>query len=271
MPGNKNKHVLVSGCSFTMGHGLNREIENPNLWVNLVFDQCVTKNIALAGRNNHSIFVNTVSELMNFQYDLVIVAWSIIPRINVNIGLELYETLSRLVSDYDINTNERNYNKEYLGKLGDRIRDLFNDHWDFVNLIAYVNSLIKIQESQKTQSQIFFVNTYSPWPTDFFEHKTIQKPSDLPEYTQDLLNVNNRDDKEILGLYDMIHQHYANTGGINEDYWLNLNHPFSSMHVDSASPTDNHPGVESQNLFANHLTPILKEKLNTKNIRYLRR
>lgn len=97
--------ILVSGCSFTMGHGLIDEKNNSRLWVNQLFEQKNTKNIALAGRNNHSIFINTLGELLSNEYDLVIVAWSTIPRFNFNVNLETYETLTKLTDEFNININ----------------------------------------------------------------------------------------------------------------------------------------------------------------------
>ena len=269
MHGNSMKKILVSGCSMANGHGLENEKHNVNLWVNRLFDTRCINNIALSGRNNHNIFINTISELVTDDYDLAIVAWSTIPRINVNIGLETYETITRLTDCHDVNTNLKNYKKKYLQKVGDILREFHNDHWDIISLIAYVNALLKIQDKPENNKQIFFVNTLGPWPENFFEYKKIDKPSDLLPYTQDMLNVDTRDDEEIFQLYDMIHQQYKKFGGINNFYWLNLYDSFRKMQVDNASQTDFHPGIKSQCVYSEYLLPILAKKLNNHNVKYL--
>jgi hypothetical protein len=64
------------------------------------------------------------------------------------------------------------------------------------------------------------------------------------------LQVELRDDDEIFKLYDMIHEHYSHYGGIQEQNWLNLYQPMTHLMVDAIKPNDNHPGFESQSLFA---------------------
>lgn len=265
------KKVLVSGCSFTMGHGLDREKNNPNLWVNQLFDSTIVKNIALAGRNNHSIFINTVGEMMNCDYDLVIVAWSVIPRFNFNAGLETYETLTRLEGDYDVNVNDNiTFRREWLKRVGDSLLMLHNDHWDIVSLISYINAIKRIQETITDNNQVFFVNTFSPWSNGFFDYKNLTEPSELSEYEQTLLDVETRDDEEIFNLYDKIHEDYKKYGEIQQQHWLNLYNSFGSMQVDRASPVDRHPGMESQNIFSEYLANNLCVKLNSHNIKYLK-
>ena len=266
------KKVLVSGCSFTVGCGLDGEKNNPNLWVNQLFDSSIVKNIALAGRNNHSIFVNTIGELMNYDYDLVIVAWSVIPRFNFNVGLETYETLTRLTGDYDININNYiTFKKEWLKKIGDSLLKIHNDHWDIVSLISYVNALIKIHEIENTNKQIFFINTYGPWSDNFFEYKKLNQPNDLSDYEKYLLDVETRDDNEIFDLYNKIHNDYQKYGGIKQCHWLNLYNSFEKMKVDNASTIDLHPGIKSQELYSKYLKSILSTNLNSHNIKYLKR
>ena len=264
------KKVLVSGCSFTVGCGLDGEKNNPNLWVNQLFDSSIVKNIALGGRNNHSIFVNTISELMNYDYDLVIVAWSVIPRFNINVGLETYETFCGPACHYDINVNDNTtFRKEWLNRVGDSLLMLHNDHWDIIYLISYINAIKRIQETITDDNQVFFVNTFLPWSNGFFDYKNLTEPSELSEYEQTLLSVETRDDEEIFNLYDKIHEDYKNYGGIQQQHWLNLYNSFQSMQVDHASSVDRHPGIKSQNIFSEYLANKLCVKLNSHNIKYL--
>lgn len=109
--------------------------------------------------------------------------------------------------------------------------------------------------------KIFFVNTLSPWCRNYFEQKTVTRPSELDPYEQTLLQVDTRDDDEIDALYRMIHKQYSDYGGIQEPHWLNLYDSLRSMQIDDVSSTDAHPGYMSQEKYCEYLGKILREKL----------
>ncbi len=251
------------GCSMTRGHGLAYECHDPELWVNKIFppDRYEVDNKSMSGANNQWIFLETMSQLLLNKYDIVLVGWSAIPRFNFRIGLELYSTLTKFRDDHDVNlNNDVVVTKKYLKSIGDTLLKLHNDHWDFLDLVKYVNALIKVQE-KISNGRIFFVNTLGPWPNNYWTKKQFNLPSDLTLFEQNLLQVSTRDDDEISRLYDMIHQQYATYGGIQENHWLNLYASLRSLQSDQVSDTDCHPGYKSQTVFANTLLPIIQEKL----------
>lgn len=259
------KKILVVGCSMTRGHGLpGGESQDPKLWTNQIFDEIgKVHNLAMTGRNNHWIFLETVSALLRKKnyYDIVLVGWSAIPRYCFHVGLELYAVHTRLIDHFDININNNvTFTGKWLQKVGDDLNKMHNDHWDILDLIKYVNTLIMLHETSPDK-KIVFVNTLSPWSRDFFERKQISLPSDLDTYTQDLLEIETRDDNEILKLYEMIHEQYTQYGGIRQSHWLNLYDSLLSMQIDNVSEIDGHPGYQSQEKYSQFLGPILKKKL----------
>jgi hypothetical protein len=255
------KTVLVVGCSYTQGHGLKYESADTNLWVNKFFPPCNYQitNAARSGANNHWIFLETMSQMIKNNYDIVLVGWTSIPRFNFHVGLELY-TVSTKLRNVDVNINNNvTISGKWLNSLGDNLRKIHNDHWDLLNLVKYVNVLIKLQEH--TGGKIVFVNSLGPWSNNYFESKLINLPSDLSEYEQNLLQVDTRDDQEIFRLYKMIHNHYDSYGGIRANYWLNLYQSLRSLQIDPVSDTDDHPGYKSQEVYSQYLGPILEKKL----------
>lgn len=260
------KKILVVGCSMTMGYGLQKETQDPKLWVNQIFDgisETKIYNFSEIGRNNQWIFHETVSAMLRQKnyYDIVIVGWSAIPRYFFHVGLELYSTHTML-SNFDININNHGtISGKWLERIGNDLRKIHNDHWDIVELVKYVNVLIALHETSPNK-KIFFVNTLSPWCRNYFDFKKISVPSDLDLYKQNLLQAETRDDQETLALYQMIHEHYSRYGGIRESHWLNLYDSLKSMQIDNVSATDFHPGYQSQEKYARYLGPILKEKLS---------
>jgi len=265
--------ILVIGCSMTAGHGLNAtaqdphkiDVTNEHLWVNQlcnqVFDKPQIINLAVSGKNNEWIFTETACALTKDNYDVVLVGWSQLGRLNFNLGLEAYSTTSLLSGrSVDININPYvTISAKWQHSLGDQLRKFSNDHWSLLDLIKYINVLKGIQITTR-KSKLFFVNTLSDIPMGYFDHTPFTKPSALSKYMQDLLQADTRDDQDIEKLYNMIHNQYNHYGGINPDLWLNLYDSFWNMLVDTASPTDHHPGYKSQVIFANYLAPILSKK-----------
>lgn len=260
----QSPRVLFCGCSFTAGTGLPGGKADPHLWVNQIADLMDADhmvNAAMIGRNNNWIFLETLCKIINESYDIVIVAWSSIPRYYFHVGLELY-SVHTVLSDVDINlVNREQISGKWLKDTGDRLRRFHNDHWDIVELIKYVNILDHVQTSRG--GQIFFVNGLGPWSCDFFTKKSIRLPSDLDTYTQTLLQCDLRSDDDILNLYEMIHQHYTEYGTIRSELWLNLYNSLRHMQIDDASDIDRHPGLKSQKIFVQHLWPELKHKIGT--------
>lgn len=256
------KKILAVGCSMTFGTGLEGDINDPKLWVNQIMSPIgKVHNLAKTGRNNSWICHEALSALVKESYDIVLIGWSAIPRYGFHAGLELYSTHTRLTNEYNINLNNKVcFPKKWLGRLGDDLRKMHNDHWDILDLVKYVNILIRFQETSP-EKKIFFVNTLSPWCKGYFDYKHISFPSDLTAYEQDLLQVETRDDDEIFALYEMIHRDYNHYGGINEAHWLNLYDSLASMQVDDASKSDRHPGYKSQDRYAEFFMPIVRQKL----------
>ena len=248
------KKLLVVGCSYAKGAGLPYEDKNESLWVNQLHTQCWPEysltNLSNIGSNNDWIFLETISALIKETYDLVVVEWTAIPRFNVNLGLELYSTRT-MFTDMDIHINNESISGKWLLQLGNNLKRYHNDHWDILNLIKYINTLIEIQKSRK--SNILFVNGLAPWPLDYFTKKEITVPSELSEFERRMLNTDTRDDEEIINLYKKIHNDYQTYGGIHEEHWLNLYNSLNSLQIDSVSDTDLHPGISSQEVFVKKL------------------
>jgi hypothetical protein len=259
---NKKTKVLVVGCSYAVGYGLDQERHDPRLWSNQLFPTAEITNAGKTGANNHWIFLETISQLRKQHYDIVLVAWSAIPRYNVQVGLELYQvnTLLRHSKDIHLSSNVT-IPGTWLDSIGNSLDKIHNDHWDLLDLIKYVNTLIELQSTSR-QGKLVFVNSLGPWCDNYFEYKNIQLPSDLDPYVQELLEVDKRDDNDIFDLYNMIHSQYAEYGGIQEKYWLNLYNSLRVQQVDSISESDKHPSYQSQQVYTNYLTPILHKKLN---------
>jgi hypothetical protein len=74
------------------------------------------------------------------------------------------------------------------------------------------------------------------------------------------LNTANRDDVEVFQLYGKLHDNFMQAGGIHESLWLNLYDSMSDIQIDVNSD-QLHPGVESNDRFAEIFSKVLTDKL----------
>ena len=259
------KYAVFSGCSYTAGNGFELEKEEPCLWVNQLhnkfFSHCTKLNIGQGGASNAVIFQNTITALVEYPVEYIIVQWTSVPRYALDLGFEMYSTFMHFIPNAPcraVNTNSINYSGEYLDSIRDRFTSLAHDCYELLNLIKYVNTIKKL--SQITRTKVFFVNGLGTWDKDFFTKKIDCLPDQYSNYTQKLLNVSNRDDGEIFQLYDKMHQGFDSAGGIHENQWLNL---YSSMRRSLIDFNQDlmHPGQESNNQYVTQFSKELQRLL----------
>jgi hypothetical protein len=261
------KKALVVGCSLTSGFKMGDNPDDaehnnpahPRLWANKLLSQLDNfeiTNRSRAGANNQWIFMEAMSALAQDYFDVVLVQWTYLGRINLPVGLELYKTYTMLQGEADINlVNHVTMSAKWLQDLGYRLRSFKNLHWDILDIVRYVNILTQFQKLKN--SKVYFVNGVLQWSPGYFEKKSITVPSDLSNFEQHLLEAKHREDSEVFAIYDMMHQQYQQHGTIQSRHWLNLYDPMKSWQVDDIVPDDYHPGYTSQDVFVAQLLPTL--------------
>jgi hypothetical protein len=248
-------YTLFSGCSYTAGTGFELEKDEPGLWVNQLhnrfFADTTLLNVSKGGRSNAGIFQDTVKALTSYPVDFAVVQWTSMPRYELDLGFELYSTRQCFIPNnpcFDHNLNDIKYTSSYLGSIRDRFTSLVHDCYEILNLVEYVNSIVKLASLTKTK--LVFVNGLCPWDSKFFNQLDLVKPSNYTPYTQKILNTDNRDDKESFELYNKMHEEFKTAGGIQESFWINLNNSMLTTMRDVNN--DNlHPGVDSNNYYFN--------------------
>ena len=260
------KYCVFAGCSYTAGNGFALERNEPRLWVNQIhnnlFSHTTKLNVSYSGRSNAGIFQDTVNALLSYPVKYAIVEWTSMPRYELELGFELYPTGQVFLPNgpcRDQILNDIKYPKEYLNSIRDRFTSLAHDCYEILNLVKYVNSIVKLAKINNTK--VFFVNACCPWDIGFFNKKTNVLPADYTAYTQQLLNASTRDDVEVFQLYDKLHDNFMQAGGVHESLWLNLYHSMVHFQIDVNSDQA-HPGVESNDRFAEIFSKALSDKLD---------
>ena len=252
------KKILVTGASVSAGAGLLNGKDNTELWVNQL-GQALTgtvDNRSKIGCDNKQIFQDTAHALIQENFSTVFVCWQTAPKTEINFGLELYNTRDSIIGlaekkDINLVAGQKTSGKK-MWEIRDYLLRFYNYHWDFCDLVSYVNILVTLAQQKNTQ--IYFINYYQAWEqARYFDKKHFAVPSDLDQLTQEILQCNLRDDKETIKLYTMIHNEYQQLGGIQEQHWLNLYYPLRLLQVDTVNSADPHPGPNSQKIFAEFL------------------
>lgn len=248
--------ALVVGCSYSKGQGLDLEIQDPALWTNQLLQYispgCNITNLSCSGKNNHWIFTEAYTAIIQQDPDIVLLGWTDQSRLNFTVGLETYCT-DTVFKNHDIQINpDITVSAKQLKSVGDQLRRWYNDHWTLLDLVKYVNILYDAQVTQRKKTLIC-VNSLMHIPNNYFDKKEFKFPSDLSKFEQNMLNADTRDDQEIKQLYHMTHQNYQRYGGIKSHIWLNLYQSLDSMKEDTVSDTDRHPGYVSQSAYSKYL------------------
>ena len=273
------KKLIFSGCSFTAGNGwLNTTPEesgrteckdSPYLWVNIChnrinkFSELELINLGQGGASNTEIFQNTVREIVKHgnQIDTIFCQWTSMPRYNWNVGFELWNTSEGLLSDrnYDVNLRPGNkWSRKYLNDLIDRLRVLHHLHWEILKVVDYSNIIYKLTQHLGIPN-VFFVNGICPWDNNYFVELNNVKPEMYTEFTKTrILDVDTRDDADILELYKLAHRQYQEAGGVDKLPWINLYSSLLTNKVDT-NFDNNHPGEKSNMLYYEMIARRLKE------------
>lgn len=260
--------VLFVGCSYTSGAGFDLKKSEPGLWVNLLHQKnshlqsLELVNVARDGRSNSGIFMDAVWNLTRDHYKYAVVAWTSMPRFEIEVGLETYDTSQILIPNCPTRTHKLNdvtYTKDYLDKIRDRLTTLIHLHGEIRNLVYYVDSLVQLADQLGTK--IFFVNAICPWDAHYFNRMADIMPNQTTEFTQTtIINLHNRSDEEFFLLYHKIHDEYDAAGGIHQERWLNLYGSLGQARID-VNADQSHPGLESNQLYFQFLDQALQQMI----------
>ena len=255
-------NVLFTGCSYTAGEGWPEQKQDLHLWVNILHKQLWPThkiiNLGISGNNNQGIFQSTIEQLTKQDIDVAIVQWTCFPRYMFDIGFELYSTKLNVYPNKvpcEFNLNSKQISKSYVKDFINKLLYLHHEQPEIVQLIKYVNCLIDLARITKTK--IYFVNGICPWDNNFFVRKQNVLPEGYTDFTKQLLNVKNRNDEEILKLYNLMHNQYSNAGTIQKQYWLNLYNSLQQNRIDTNND-NKHPGTISNQNYAQMLADSIQ-------------
>lgn len=260
----------ITGCSYAHGDGLDKQTTDPNLWINLLYNNVDSLkstnfvNCSMSGSTNLEIFLSSLNLMTTKNCKYLFVCWTELLRYKVNPSVESYNTQSfwspnGKIFDIKVNPNIV-YSADYITNIKNRFLDLQHPHWEIIKILEYSKILKTVAD--KLNVDIFFINGLLPWDNKYFEHVDCAQrlPSDTTTYTQEILNSKNRSDTEYFELYDRIHKDYEILNH-TKDHWLNLYHGFQQKFFVDSGNDGIHPGPASHKLFFEHLQKKINNKI----------
>jgi len=257
------KYTVFAGCSYTEGVGLPGTSCNPNLWCNILYNtsQSLSKtrliNLGSGGSTNLEIFQQSIQAVTKYDCNYLFVAWTSLYRYKFSLGVELYNVQqywSAAQTPVESTVNPGiTYSTEYLTDVKNKFFSMHHDHYEIVKILNYT-ALIN-QLCQRLGVEVYFINNMLPWDSQYFNHikEKGRLPSHTTPYTQNLLGIDTRDDEEFFKIYDQIHQEYADTQGVTQCNWLNIDRSFAQQIIDIGND-GMHPGTLSHYQFGHCLT-----------------
>jgi hypothetical protein len=236
--------ILVAGCSFSSGWGVDRS------WVDILGETYDVKSVAVTGSSNFDIFIQALKNI-NESYDLVLIQFTALNRITVspspinsNIVITSYDSfLSEAIPSIS--------KAEIKGFI--KVLSMLNQDWKhYFNLIDMINILQK-------NDNILFINGLLPWDENFFILDDNFLITTYSKFANSLLQPTEFDDNVLKELLTKVIE-VRNT--IDTTRWVNLYNNWNNSKIDVVSNTDQHPGPRSQELFADQVQNTITKYLH---------
>jgi hypothetical protein len=242
------------GCSLTQGVGLSKEKDDPGNYANLIarkFDARV-KNLAVAGNNNHNIFLSALNEIIFSRADTIFVQWSALHRLWLYPGPDVTLGFSpKIINDFTY--RDLFFSKKDLQKLVNTYHLLNHDYNGLMQIINYSKILESVSDSYSTQ--VIFINGLLPWTPEILNANTADNyAQNLSKYSKELLDFDTRNDTELNKFFTDLTE---SLNSLQCSKWVNMFDSLWNSKIDLGND-DEHPGPESHKLYAakiiNYLT-----------------
>ena len=233
--------TLINGCSFSRG---------PGSWPYCLksVDQTQLINLSQAGAGNSYIHESTISELAFRQYDLVIIMWTGISRIDFKVGSIDYFKDSKYTSLYQHTRND--WPEKIVDPMNDQ--DFVDKEWVFG--CGHINN-----EKHITDSKLFAGIYKHLEYKDFIFHFLIK-----------VISLQNMLTEMKIPFVFSFYENYINDLQIFPELCklIKWNNVFLDQNINDIANTNQwldvdgcHPGKSAHKLYAEYLDKFIEEKI----------
>ena len=238
-------NILIVGCSYSADCGF----VDPagKVWYHHIPKSHSITNLSLRGQSNYKIFVKSCQELLDKNnYDLVIVQWTTLHRLNFNDGLSVYDNPVNLTLSTPKDSSLEKFHSIWTNNF-------INSRIELSEFLSLASTLACLLNSQNVP--YMYVKMFDNFLTDL-QVNDWRQASEL--FLESVLHSQELPDWEIDAFYNALCRQFAIMKNLSEANWLNLSSSdwYSSI-VDFAD--DNlHPGVKTNEIFYNQIYNFIK-------------
>lgn len=241
-----------TGCSFTVGEGLDLEKTDPSNYANIVsaYFNAEANNLAVIGDSNYNIFMSSLNELLYSCPDKLFVQWSALNRTWLYPGPDTTFSLSHTIKQ-DYKYRDLYFSKKDLQRVSDVYHLLNHDYHNLLELINY-SKILESVAWEKTQ--IVFINGLIPWTREICDISTATNyATALSKYSKEILEFDSRDDQELGKFFNELND---KINSLQHDQWVNMFESLSELQIDFGNDNQ-HPGPKSHKLYADKIINYL--------------
>lgn len=242
------------GCSFTFGDGFDPDDRDPYIYPTVIADRFMfdPTNLSVSGASNHMIFLKSADAIKSKKYDIVVCQWTALNRLWLSPGPNTWYYTTGDSKEEFIYRDIQLSSKDKI-ELENKILLLNHDYQNIIDLIDYVNILDDL--AQLHNIKIIHINGLVPWQNDLTNTNALNDFDLMSAYTKEILDFDNRDDKEISALLQQLQLKFST---LDTNNWVNLFDAFQNNMVD-LGPQGHHPGIQSHLLMADKLDNYLTQ------------
>jgi hypothetical protein len=237
--------LLIAGCSFSSGWGFAAQ---RHCWPAIVSRtiKADIDNRAQASASNLDVFLQAIND--NQEHDVIVVQWTALGRIS----------LSPSPINPSVIVSHRNdfFDSALPGATDRELQSFYkimcvaNGNWKhYFNLISMIEVLQK-------DPRVIFVNGLLDWDEEFFTRDWSIPMLETNQFIENLLQVKDFDDDQLRSSLDQV---ISARDRIDRSRWVNLTSSWQMSKIDHVSSTDQHPGIQSQKLFADLVGNFIKD------------
>jgi hypothetical protein len=250
-----NQRLLIVGASENL---INADNQNYH-YITLLTEQyqCVTNNMSIGGMSNDEIFYRCLQEVIDTEYDLVIVMWTSILRKWIYFD-------DNNIDDYTIlgiNTISGHRHNDKAVKDYHKIWYSFfcNNYIGLRNLVGQILSLQHVLQSQNVP--YIMINDFDNGLSNIlnFSYDSHLGFSNIDDLKKTLDFENRPDDYILSKLYRLQNM----TNKVDTDHWIDFaNFRFQTSRTDTANDGSGHAGPQSHLM----LFKLLQQHVDTRKI-----
>jgi hypothetical protein len=190
--------------------------------------------------------------LMSGTYDIVFTQWTALNRLWLSPGPDsVFFVNSGKHTDFvyrDIRVAAKD--KQFFKNL---LLMLNHDFQNILDVIDYCQILSQLAD--QSQTKIIFINGLLPWQSDLAQPLALDLKKCLSNYSQEILDFENRDDKEIRKFFMILQEKFKS---LDRSKWVNIFDSFFDNEID-VGPEGHHPGIKSHRWMADQVSSYLEK------------